>query len=358
VLTRYLLREILSNFLTVLLVALLLLMLTRMADFGPEITARGGGPGDLLLFSVNLAVFLVPFALPLAALAGVLLSFMRLSHDQELLALSALGVSPGRLYRPVLFFALAVFLITLGLNLFLLPRAKRAMRDLLYSLATRRLERGLPEKTPVDWFPGLLLYAEKVKNGFHFRRFYLFEETRSGKKGVLYAEKGRLLVKGHEAELILERGEGHFFSPDLREVENFYFGEYRYRLPLRLSVERELKRGEMGLSELWTRGHRRVLPPRKRRKYLTEFYQRFFYPLAALVLPLLAPPLGTRLRTSGRGLALGAALFLYLAYYLLFSLATTLAESGYLPPPAALALPPVATGLAAFILYLRFRKGT
>ncbi len=355
-LTRYLLREILSNFLAVVLVTLILLFLTRMADFGPEIFARGGRLSDLALFSVNLGIFLLPFALPLAALVGVLLGFMRLAHDQELLALSALGFSPGRLYRPVLYFALVVFVITLILNLVLLPRAKRGMRDLLYALATRRLERGLPEKTPVDWFPGLIFYAEKVKEGFHFKHLYLFDETHAGKRGLIYARKGRLLLREGEVELVLQEGEGHLFSRDLREVENFYFGEYRYRVPLNLPEERELKRGEMGLAELWARGHRSDLPPRKRRKYLTEFYQRFFYPLAALVLPFLGLPLGARLKASGRGLALAAGLLLYLFYYLCFSLATTLAENGYLPPPLALSLPSAGMALVAYFLARDFER--
>ncbi len=349
-LTRYLLREILSNFLAVVLVTLLLLFLTRMADFGPEIFARGGGLEDLVRFSGNLAVFLLPFALPLAALVGVLLAFMRLAHDQELLALSALGFSPARLYRPVFYFALGIFALTLALNLGLLPRAKKGMRDLLYTLATRRLERGFPEKTPVDWFPGLIFYTEKVKRGFYFKHLYLFDETHTGKKGLIYARKGRLLLREGEVELVLQEGEGHFLSRDLREVENFYFGEYRYRVPLNLPEERSLKRGEMGLSELWARAHRTDLPPRKRRKYLTEFYQRFFYPLAALVLPFLGLPLGARLKASGRGLALTAGLILYLLYYLCFSLATTLAENGYLPPPLALSLPPAGMALVAVLL--------
>lgn len=347
--TRYLLREILTNFLAVVFLTLFLLYITRMANFGPDLFALQATARDFALFSLDLTVFLLPFALPLAALLGVLLAFMRLAHDQELLAFSALGVSPWRLYRPVAWFALGIFILTLILNIFLLPRAKRGMRDLLYFLSARRIERGLPERTPVDWFPGLVFYAERVRKKFRFREVYILDETRPGKRGFLYARKGELLLRDREAELILKQGEGHYFSRDFREAENFYFGEYRYRLPLNLAGERELKRGEMGLSALLARARDRRLPPHKRRKYLTEFYQRFFYPLSALVLPFLGLPLGARLKSSGRGLALAAGLGLYLCYYLLFSLGTGFSESGYLPSPVALGLPSILMGAVAVL---------
>ncbi|RUM88507.1 MAG: hypothetical protein DSZ24_03465 [Thermodesulfatator sp.] len=350
-LTRYLLREIFSNFLWVLSVGLLLLYLVRIADFGPEIFARGGTFPDLLRFSGYLLLFLLPFALPLAGLAGVLLAFMRLAQDQETLALTALGVSPRQLVKAVALVALVLFALGLWFNLFLVPKAKRRMRDTLWELALKRLERGLPEKTPVDWFPHLLLYIRKVEKGFYFKDVYLFRETPEGKKGFLYARRGHLSLLPGGVEISLEEGEGHFFSANLERVENLSFRSYRHRFPLRPLEEREFKRGEMGLSALLARARSSKLPPRKRHKYLAEFYQRFFYPLAALVLPFLGLPLGLHLRTSGRTPALILGLLLYLFYYLLFSFGSTLAEKGKLPPPAAFSLAPLFFGGLAFLLW-------
>ncbi|QJA06568.1 LptF/LptG family permease [Thermosulfurimonas marina] len=358
-LTRYLLREILSNLLWVLSLGLLLLYLARMADFGPEIFARGGQVADLLRFSGYLLLFLLPFALPLAGLAGVLLAFIRLAHDREILALASLGISPLRLTRAVALTAAGLFALALLLTLLLVPQAKRRMRDTLWQLAVKRLERGLPEKTPVDWFPGTLLYARRVKEGFRLKDVYILREGPGGKKGFLYARRGRLTLFPGGAELLLEKGEGHFFSSDLQRVENLYFESYRYRFPLSPPEERELKRGEMGLFELLSRARSSKLPPHKRRKYLAEFYQRFFYPLAALVLPFLGLPLGLSLKASGRAPALILGLLLHLFYYLLFSLGSTLAEEGKLAPPLALGLAPalfLALGLVLWRFSLR-REG-
>lgn len=356
-LKRYLIREILSNFLVALFIVLFLLFLTRIIDFGPELFQKGGTFSDLVSFSGYLLFFLLPFALPLAALTGTLLAFMRLAHDQEILAFSALGVSPRKLLIPVIYFSLVIFLIVLVLNLVFLPVAKRHMRDTLFEVFKRRLEKGLPEKTPVDWFPGLLLYAHKVKKGFHFKDFYLFEESGNQKVGFIYAEKGELRIKRGEIELRLEKGEGHFLSKDLSEAENFYFGTYIYRIPMeRMIKKRKFKRGELNLGALLRKARDPKLPLRKRRKYLAEFYQRLFYPFSALILPLLGLPLGARLRASGRGLALAAGLLLYLLYYLLFSFGTTLAEGGKLPPFLALAWPNLFfLGLALF-LFRDFEK--
>ncbi len=356
-LTKYIIREILSHFVYVFGVVVGLLFLTKAVDFVPELYHRGGTWQDFLLFSGYLWVFLWPFALPLAALAGVILTFMRLSHDQELLALSSLGISPRRLLKPVLLFCGGLFFLTTTLNIFFFPVLKREMRDILFEAFKRRLARGLPEKEPVDWFPGLLFYAERVKDGFRFRHVYLFDEREKERLGLIYARRGRLELQEGEVLFVLREGEGHYFSPDLVRVENFYFGEYRYRLSLEsLEGRREFKRGELNLKALWERAHDTRLPLKKRRRYLTEFYQRIFHPLSVLILPLVGLPLGARLKASGRGLALAVGLLVYLFYYLLFTFGTTLAESGRWPPPLALGMAPAVFLGVAGLLFWRFER--
>ncbi len=345
-LTRYLLKEILANFWRVSLLALFLLFVTKILDVGAKALEAGATFRDLAFLSFYLALFLLPFSLPLAALISTLLTFMRLAQDQELLAFKALGVAGGRLLRPVLYFSGGVFLTVALLNLWILPWSKRAMRDTLFELFERRLQRGLPEKTPVDWFPGLVLYAQKVKKKFKVKHLYLLDRRpESGKSGFICAEKGEIRLNPGEVQIYLEKGEGHFWSLDLKEAENFYFGTYLYRVPFLRPTKRELKRGEMDLEMVWARAHDPDLPGPKRRKYLSEFYQRLFYPLSALLLPLLGLPLGARLKASGKGLALVAGLGAYLAYYLLFSLGISLSESGRLPPGWGIFLPNLIFGL-------------
>lgn len=63
----------------------------------------------------------LPYALPLGLLTGVLLAFGRMGSQQELTAMKAGGLSLGRIARPALLLAAALALLSAWLNLEVRP---------------------------------------------------------------------------------------------------------------------------------------------------------------------------------------------------------------------------------------------
>ena len=78
----------------------------------------------------------VPYALPLGMLTGVLVAFGRLGSQQELTAMKAGGVSLARIARPVLLLAAALALACCWINLEVAPRANTTYRALLTGAAS------------------------------------------------------------------------------------------------------------------------------------------------------------------------------------------------------------------------------
>ena len=77
----------------------------------------------------------LPFALPLGLLTGVLIAFGRMGSQQELTAMKASGLSLGRIARPALLFAGGFALLSAWLNLEIAPAANTEYRRLLVGSA-------------------------------------------------------------------------------------------------------------------------------------------------------------------------------------------------------------------------------
>ena len=79
-------------------------------------------------------VTLLPQALaltiPMALLIGLLVGFGRLSADREVVVLMACGISPYRLLRPVLVFAVVCWGLTSWVMLEAMPDANQTYREI------------------------------------------------------------------------------------------------------------------------------------------------------------------------------------------------------------------------------------
>src|ERR1700694_5689652 len=120
-----------------LLVVLQLLQLNEIV-FGGAVTL-----GDIARVTAALAPHFLVVAVPLAFMLGVQLGIGRLAGDQELLALSAAGSHPLRLYRVPLAIGLALALCVAALARWAEPWGLRELSRVLNDVIKRNLEKGL-----------------------------------------------------------------------------------------------------------------------------------------------------------------------------------------------------------------------
>src|SRR3972149_1902560 len=112
---KYLLREIITPF--ALALALLTLMLfsgglLRLVEF---LATRGVSLADVAALLLYRLPYVLVFTIPMALLLAVLVAYLRLANDSELVALRAAGLSLAQTLPAPLVASLVAFALTLGL---------------------------------------------------------------------------------------------------------------------------------------------------------------------------------------------------------------------------------------------------
>jgi lipopolysaccharide export system permease protein len=137
----------------------------------------------------------LPYALPLGLLTGVLIAFGRMSSQQELTAMKASGRSLGRIARPALLLAGGLALLSAWLNLEIAPSANTEYRRLLLGSAKDNPASVIVPGKLNRQFPGMVIRAAE-RDGEILRDFWLWSVD----------ERGRLTQTVHAREARLAPG--------------------------------------------------------------------------------------------------------------------------------------------------------
>jgi lipopolysaccharide export system permease protein len=134
----------------------------------------------------------LPYALPLGLLTGVLIAFGRMSSQQELTAMKASGRSLGRIARPALLLAAGLALLSAWLNLEVAPSANTEYRRLLLGSAKDNPASVIVPGKLNRQFPGMVIRATE-RDGEVLRDFWLWSVDERGRlTQTVHAREARL----------------------------------------------------------------------------------------------------------------------------------------------------------------------
>ena len=370
ILDRYVLREIAVPFLLGLGLFTLVLLIARILKI-IELVVNRGVPlfKVILLFSYVLPGFL-EVTVPMALLFAILIAFGRFASDSELTALKAAGVSPLRLGRATLLFAVGAAIVTLGLALYVRPWANALLRNGIYELAKSRASAAIRPRVFSDEFAGLVLYVDEVEPPGNLLKGILISGNLPGDpagnapdlateapKSVVVAKIG-MLIPDEERQVLRLRlldGSLHAINADSGAYQRTDFGTFDIRLDLSVAINAARKKAkeprEMTIGELRQSMMQSAHDsPDEPLQDEIEYYRRFAIPFACIGFAAVAMPLGMRTSGSVRTRSLGISLAVILGYYLLLTLGESLAERRYLAAPLALWLPNFSLATFATIL--------
>ena len=291
--------------------------------------------------------FLLTFVLPMSIMVAVLLTFLRLSTDNEIIALKSCGLSIYKLLKPVVLFGLIGAVMTLALTLYAVPWGKGALEILAYKVAASNISIGLQERTFNDSFKGLILYVNQIDHRKNEIKDIFIEDKRRPEVIVtVIAPQGRLLSNPERLQLQLQLFNGTIYQTNLNERSSnaIYFHTYNMNLDLSELVSDVEKpkyrhRESLNLKELRERiDVFAETHPGKNRARMT-LHRRFAIPVACIILAFLALPLGIQARSTKPFLSMLLGLLFFLLYYLLLSAAHTFGERGYVPAALSMWLP-------------------
>ena len=339
ILYRYLLLEILPPFGVSLLGFTCIVFLGRMMKVTQMIVVKGVGLIDVLKTCVYLLPYLLVFTLPMAATVGILLAMTRLTVDQEVIAMKTAGLSYSQLLPPVLGFSLGVGLLTLGLTVFASPWGQQATKDLLKDVVKRRADLGIQEQVFNTDFKGMVLFVNQVAHkGGHLEGVFVYDSRDEENPLTIYADNGDLSYDREQETMLMQLYDGRIIrwgqEPNRWQTLEFK----RYQLPLEVfsfAYKGAKSETEMSLKELWAvvRDQPRDSDPSNRA--LVEMNQRFALPVGAMLLCLMAMPLGLRPGRQGRTWGLILGLVVFLVYYVVFTASWRLAVNAKINPALA-----------------------
>jgi lipopolysaccharide export system permease protein len=360
ILHRYILRNLTPPLLINLLFLTVIFLMTRMLQITKLIVNYNVSLtkiGLILLYSIP--HFLV-FVLPMSVMLATLLTLMRMSSDNEIIALKSGGVSLYRLLPPILIFAVAGFLATLFMTLYGMPRSKSAITQLTYAMLTSNTDIGLKARTFNTRFKGVTLYVNEVDVHDRIMKDVFIEDRRNPKAvSTIVAPRGRFIkdADGRSVRLRLFNGMINQVSRETRSANAIYFSTYDINLDIQQLARKKPKGAkdadEMGLAEL--RRHIASVrnSPSEYHEALITLNEKFSFPVACLTLAILSIPLGVELKSSRRSAGLGMGMFVFIFYYVLMTAGRVLGEIGIMHPAIGLWMPNVILGASGLVMLIR-----
>lgn len=225
ILRNYLLRLHLVPFLLGFGVVTFILEMDVLFDYLDLVVNRGVAAGVVAqLFLLSLG-YIVALSAPCAVLVAVLMTFGRLSQDNEITALRASGVNLASVLMGPLG---ASVVLAIGLTLFnnhVLPEANHAFANLLIDIGRMRPTVKLQEGVFITDFPGYNLLVQSVNGRTNeMKGITIYQLNAGGPPTTIVARRGFLSYTpdGRTAVLELEDGEIH-------EIPSDEGGSRRYR---------------------------------------------------------------------------------------------------------------------------------
>lgn len=316
----------------------------------------------LLLLVYSMPEFL-GFTIPMSVMLAVLLTFLRMSSDNEIIALKAGGISISRLLPPVLVFALIGCLLTGLMTICGSSWGKLAFKRKAVEIAISNVDIGLKERTFNDSFQGVMLYVNKIDMKDKSLKDVFINDERSAKSvSTVVAPLGKLFSEAGKAAFTLRLYNGSINQVDLehKSVNSIHFDTYDVHLDVEQDItaskDEDKDIDEMSMEEL----HHLLekTPPQHKANVSAriDLHRRVSIPFACFTLGMLAVALGLQSTSAKRSSGPGLGIVFFLFYYLLLTAGTSFSKMGYCPPFIGMWLPNMVFGTIGIYLFIRTSK--
>ena len=334
----YILKEILPIFSIGLMLFTVILLMDKILKLIELIVTRGVSFYQILGLLLFISPSFLIFTIPIAVLLGTLLTFGRLSGDNEITAFKSSGMSLYQLFLPILIFSILSYLLTTFLVLYGLPWGNRGFKATLYMIAQSKADIDIKERIFNDSFDGLVVYVDKVPiQGKRMEGVLIYDERDPGKLNTIFAKEGFLINNPKSQEVILRLLDGdiHRFEPKANVFQKVQFNTYDLKLELAkvfTAIGKKLKDKEMSIDDIKEKIEKMKEKGEDITPLKVELHKRYAFPFACIVFGLIGAPLGIQPRSSGRSYGFIFSILILLAYYISLTASEIFAVRQTIPP--------------------------
>ena len=329
---RYLLKEVAKTQLAVFLVIMTIFISNKFVRVLDD-ASEGGIPGHLVMTFIGLKIpDLAGMILPLSFFLGVLLAYGRIYAENEMTVLHACGVSEWYVVRVTLILGFVTAIITGMFTLYLSPMAAEyeyqvkdqiAADSGLSSLIAGRFQATGDKKAVV-------FIHDKNRADNTFEKVFVAqlpdEDTPNSSvidSSLVYAATGQVIEEETGLQrLILSSGTRYQNDIKNKEFRQVTFDKYYIQIQDQKVAHKRRKLSAIPTDELYQD---------KTPEASAESQWRIAFPLACIIMTLVAVPLSVVNPRQGKFGKMLPALLLFLSYFLLLTAVRSGIEKGSVP---------------------------
>ena len=166
---------------------------------------------------LNLA-WIIALSVPMSLLISSVMTYGRMSQDNEITALKSAGVNLFSIIKPALWFGSIVGFLLCLFNNFILPDMNYNARLLARDIYQKKPELTIEPGYFVDMIPQYTMIVKEL-DGKEFKDVKIFSKNTSSEQTTIYAERGSLDSKGGIITVNLQNGEIH--EIDLENYDHY-----------------------------------------------------------------------------------------------------------------------------------------
>ncbi|NLE65444.1 MAG: YjgP/YjgQ family permease [Elusimicrobia bacterium] len=357
ILRNYILKECIVPFLISLGVLTFVFLLGYLPQLANKVINKGVSLTAVsLAFVYNIPV-LLGYTLPIAALAAVILTFGRLSSDNEIIAIRASGITMQRILAPLLMLGLVLSFFLLVLNDRIIPRAYHAQKALLKETGAKNPTALLEAGTFIDAFEGNVLFIYRIdRNRMYNIRIYQPQPDNKPTRTII-AQEGEFTPVPGEQKVMLKLMNGTSDETDLNDPNTFYKLNFKQSfMTLDLSQQGgkiEKKPKGMTLNELTEEMEEFKKMGIGTRPLVAEFHRKISWALTPLIFILLGFPVAVITHKRAKTANLLLIILFAGPYYLLSIGCQALATQGLAAADLIMWVPNIIGGIVVAILNIK-----
>ncbi len=347
---RSILKELILTFLISLSFLNFILMIEKVLRLSRFLSGIGIKMIDMGKIILYLQPQLLLLTIPMAFLLSTLLTYGRLSIDNEITMLKVNGMGFKEISKPVFILGIMCFLLNIAVSFYMVPKSTIRVRNEIVNTITTRLPLTIEEGTFNTSFKDIVIMIKEKPGMDMLRGIFIYDGRNKDKPRVLVAREGKVSIPGG-LETTLQLNDGYVHIAKGNSTTELFFEKYNMLLRIEADLPSR-KNAELTPLELIEEIHKSSHQSSHNALSLQlEFYRRLSLPLICIILIFLGPPLSLMAGKSGRlgGLALGLGVFTI--YYILLIYGENLVRAGKLPHYLGAWMPTVVLGFFAALLF-------
>ena len=252
ILNRYILSEFIRSFIISMLIIYAILLIQVMI----KLLDKFLGKGFDFLFLVELLFYntawILSMAVPMAVLVASILTYGKLSSNNEIIGFNASGIKPINIIKPSLLVSVIICAFMIYFNCNILPNMNHKSRNLNRELIKKRPDVQFEENIYSDIIPNHIIKFDRrdKKNKKKFYDVNIYQITNNNLKRSIVADSVIINSNDKYVELDLFEGVIHeriSFNEEYRKIQ---FKNYAMTIPLDKFNNRKIKyvRGDRELT--------------------------------------------------------------------------------------------------------------